>query len=105
VILIGDLNTGPALPEPNNRLAYFVLVQGGMIDTWPILHPGDPGFTAGLGEDLDEPATDVEHRIDMVMFRGAVTPVSSRVFGTERQTAGGRWPSDHLGHVAVLALS
>lgn len=104
VILIGDLNTGPELPEPVNRLAYFVLVQGGMIDTWPILHPGDPGYTAGLGGDLNEPADDVEHRIDMVMYRGDVTPVSSRVFGTERQTAGGLWPSDHLGHVAVLAL-
>ena len=104
VILIGDLNTGPELPEPVNRLAYFVLVQAGMIDTWPILHPGDPGYTAGLGGDLNEPADDVEHRIDMVMYRGAVTPVSSRVFGTERQTAGGLWPSDHLGHVAVLAL-
>lgn len=104
VILIGDLNTGPELPDPNNRLAYFALVQGGMIDTWPILHPGEPGFTAGLGEDLDEPADDVEHRIDMVMFRGHVSPVSSRVFGTERRTPDGRWPSDHLGHVAVLAL-
>jgi len=104
VVLIGDLNTGPELPEPVNRLAYFVLVQGGMIDTWPILHPGDPGYTAGLGGDLNEPADDVEHRIDMVMVRGAVTPVASEVFGTERRTASGLWPSDHLGHVAVLAL-
>jgi len=104
VILIGDLNTGPELPVPENRLAYFALVQGGMVDTWPILHPGEPGFTAGLGDDLTEPATDIEHRIDLVMFRGAVVPVSSSVFGTERQTPDGRWPSDHLGHVATLAL-
>lgn len=104
VILIGDLNTGPELPVPDNRLAYFALVQGGMVDTWPILHPGEPGYTAGLGEDLDEPADDIEHRIDMVMFRGEVTPVSSRVFGTERRTRAGLWPSDHLGYVAVVAL-
>lgn len=104
VILAGDLNTGPDLPVPVNRLAYFALVQGGMVDTWPILHPGEPGYTAGLGDDLTEPADDIEHRIDMVMFRGAVTPMSSTVFGTERQTPDGRWPSDHLGYVAVLAL-
>jgi endonuclease/exonuclease/phosphatase family metal-dependent hydrolase len=104
VILIGDLNTGPELPDPNNRLAYFVLVQGGLVDTWPILHPGDPGFTAGLGDQLNQPPTSVEHRIDMVMFRGDVLPRSSQVFGTERRTADGRWASDHLGHVATLAL-
>ncbi|MFR9775617.1 endonuclease/exonuclease/phosphatase family protein [Micromonospora sp. MS34] len=104
VILVGDLNTGPELPDPNNRLAYFALVAGGMTDSWPILHPGDPGYTSGLGDDLDQPAGDVEHRIDMVMFRGAVVPVSSEVFGNERQTPDGRWASDHLGHVAVLAL-
>ncbi|MFI5486124.1 endonuclease/exonuclease/phosphatase family protein [Micromonospora echinaurantiaca] len=104
VVLVGDLNTGPELPEPVNRLAYFTLVAGGLVDTWPILHPGDPGYTAGLGDDLTEPADDVEHRIDMVLVRGTVVPVASEVFGTERRTPDGRWASDHLGHVAVLAL-
>ncbi|MEV1290458.1 hypothetical protein [Micromonospora sp. NPDC049679] len=91
-------------PCPNNRIAYFTLVAGGMIDTWPVLHPGQPGYTAGLGDDLTQPADDVEHRIDMVFFRGRIVPVSSRVFGAERQTRGGRWASDHLGYLAVLAL-
>ncbi|MFE9657211.1 endonuclease/exonuclease/phosphatase family protein [Micromonospora sp. NPDC006431] len=104
LILVGDLNTGPELPDPNNRLAYFTLVGGGMIDTWPVLHPGDPGYTSGLGDDLNQPAGDVEHRIDMVLVKGAVVPVRSEVFGTERQTPDGRWASDHLGHAAVLAL-
>ncbi|MFI6327068.1 endonuclease/exonuclease/phosphatase family protein [Micromonospora chersina] len=104
LVLVGDLNSGPDLPDPNNRLAYLALVAGGMVDTWPILHPGDPGYTSGLGDDLTEPADDVEHRIDMVLVRGPLTPVSSEVFGTERQTPGGRWASDHLGHQAVLAL-
>ncbi|MFU8854205.1 endonuclease/exonuclease/phosphatase family protein [Micromonospora sp. SL1-18] len=104
LILVGDLNTGPELPVPDNRLAYFALVAGKMVDTWPILHPGDPGYTSGLGDDLTQPADDVEHRIDMVMLRGAVVPVASEVFGTQRRTPDGRWASDHLGHQAVLAL-
>lgn len=104
VALIGDLNTGPELPVPENRLAYFALVQGGMVDTWPMLHPGEPGYTAGLGDDLTEPADDIEHRVDMVMYRGQFTPVHSEVFGTQRQTPDGRWASDHLGYVATLAL-
>ncbi|MGI5525693.1 endonuclease/exonuclease/phosphatase family protein [Micromonospora sp. CA-259024] len=104
VILAGDLNTGPDLPVAENRLAYAALVAGGMRDTWQILHPGEPGYTAGLGDDLNQPADAVEHRIDMVLFRGAVVPISSLIFGTERQTPDGRWASDHLGYLAVLAL-
>lgn len=104
VILAGDLNTGPDLPVPANRLAYFALIAGGLADSWPGLHPGDPGYTAGLGDDLTEPADDLEHRIDMVMYRGVVVPVDSWLVGNTVQTAGGRWPSDHLGHIAVLAL-
>ncbi|MCW3844722.1 endonuclease/exonuclease/phosphatase family protein [Micromonospora yasonensis] len=104
LILVGDLNSGPELPDPNNRLAYLALAAGGMVDTWPILHLGDPGYTAGLGDDLTEPADDVEHRIDMVLVRGTIAPVASEVFGAARQTPDGRWASDHLGHQAVLAL-
>jgi len=105
VILAGDLNTGPDVPVPDNRLAYVELVAGGMVDTWPILHPGDPGYTAGLGDDLTEPGDAVEHRIDMVMYRGAIVPVASELFGVDRRTPDGRWASDHLGHVATVALS
>ncbi|MEU5786774.1 endonuclease/exonuclease/phosphatase family protein [Micromonospora purpureochromogenes] len=104
VILAGDLNTGPDLPVAENRLAYAALVAGGMRDTWEILHPDEPGYTAGLGDDLNQPADAVEHRIDMVLFRGEVVPVSSLIFGNERQTPDGRWASDHLGYQAVLAL-
>ncbi|MEV6817107.1 hypothetical protein, partial [Micromonospora sp. NPDC051296] len=59
---------------------------------------------SGLGDDLTEPADAVKHRIDMVLVRGAVVPVSSEVFGTERRTPDGRWPSDHLGYLATVAL-
>lgn len=105
-VLVGDINSGPELPVPENRLAYFALVAGGMVDTWPILHPGDPGYTSGLGDDLTEPADSVEHRIDMVMFAGDVKPIKSRLFGNDprNRTPDGRWPSDHLGHVATLRI-
>jgi endonuclease/exonuclease/phosphatase family metal-dependent hydrolase len=106
VVLAGDLNSGPELPEPANRLAYFALVAGGMVDTWPILHPGDPGFTSSLGDDLNDPPDALEHRIDMVMFKGDVTPAKSYRTGNDpkNRTASGLWPSDHLGYVAVLRI-
>ncbi|MBC7595679.1 MAG: endonuclease/exonuclease/phosphatase family protein [Kineosporiaceae bacterium] len=105
VILVGDMNTGPELPVADNRLAYFTLVGGGMVDTWPILHPGEPGSTAGFGDELNQPADSVEHRIDLIMFKGNVTPEKSWTFGSERQTSDGRWASDHLGHAAELRLN
>ncbi|MFI6233510.1 hypothetical protein ACIBD9_08120 [Micromonospora sp. NPDC050784] len=43
-----------------------------------------------MGDDLSQPEGAVEHRIDMVLFRGALVPVSSLIFGTERQTPDGR---------------
>ncbi|HKA68100.1 MAG TPA: endonuclease/exonuclease/phosphatase family protein [Actinomycetes bacterium] len=106
VVLAGDINSGPELPEPVNRLAYFALVAGGMVDTWPILHPGDPGFTSSLGDDLNDPADALEHRVDMVMFKGDVTPAKSYRTGNDpkNRTASGLWPSDHLGYLAVLRI-
>ncbi len=107
LVLVGDINSGPDLPVPANRLAYLALVAGGFIDTWPILHPGDPGFTSGLGDDLNEPADDLENRIDMVMFRGdGIKPIKSNLVGNDprNRTPDGLWPSDHLGHIAALRI-
>jgi endonuclease/exonuclease/phosphatase family metal-dependent hydrolase len=105
-VLVGDINSGPELPVPENRLAYLALVAGGVVDTWPILHPGDPGFTSSLGDDLNDPPDALEHRIDMVMFTGDVVPQRSYRTGNDpkNQTVSGLWPSDHLGHVAVLRI-
>lgn len=106
VVLLGDINSGPELPVPENRLAYQALVAGGLVDTWPILHPGDPGFTSSLGDDLVDPPDALEHRIDLIMFLGEVEPKRSWLTGNDprNRTESGLWPSDHLGHVAVLKI-
>ncbi|KKJ97784.1 endonuclease/exonuclease/phosphatase family protein [Micromonospora sp. HK10] len=104
VILVGDLNTGPDQEALDDRLAYLVLLAFGLRDTWPVLHRRDPGYTVDLGVDLDQPADSLEHRVDLILVRGRVTPLCSEVFGTERRTPDGRWASDHLGHAATLAL-
>jgi endonuclease/exonuclease/phosphatase family metal-dependent hydrolase len=105
VVLVGDINSGPDLPVPANRLAYQALVAGGMVDTWPVANPGDPGPTAGFSELLDDPSADVlDNRIDMVMTKGSVGVTSARIYGTDpdNRTAGGLWPSDHAGVAATL---
>jgi endonuclease/exonuclease/phosphatase family metal-dependent hydrolase len=105
VVLVGDINSGPDLPVAVNRLAYFALTGGGMVDTWLVANPGDPGFTAGFSELLNDPSPSVlDNRIDMVMTKGSVGVVRSRIYGTDpdNRTAGGLWPSDHAGVVATL---
>jgi endonuclease/exonuclease/phosphatase family metal-dependent hydrolase len=105
VILAGDINSGPELPEPVNRLAFFALTEFGLVDTWAVANPGDPGFTSGFGELLDEPLeTALEHRVDHVMTLGDVGIVRSRIYGTDpdNRTVTGMWPSDHAGVMATL---
>lgn len=105
VVMVGDLNTGPDLPLPANRLAYSALVEAGMTDTWVISHRGEPGYTSGFGELLDEPIESaLEHRVDHVMTRGTVGIVRSKLHGTDpdNRTTTGMWPSDHAGVMATL---
>jgi endonuclease/exonuclease/phosphatase family metal-dependent hydrolase len=105
VVLVGDINSGPELPVPANRLAYGALVAAGMVDTWLATHPGDPGFTSGYDELLLDPPGTLEHRVDHVMVRGSVEILRSRLYGIDpdNRTPSGMWPSDHAGVLATVA--
>lgn len=107
VILVGDLNTGPDLPVEANRLAFHALKGYGLVDTWELAHPGDPGHTSGFNELLTDPTPEgaLEHRVDHVMTTAEVGVVGSRVYGVDpdNRTATGLWPSDHAGVAATLA--
>jgi endonuclease/exonuclease/phosphatase family metal-dependent hydrolase len=103
-VLVGDINSDPAQSSPDNA-AYNVLIGSGMVDTWPVANPGDPGLTCCFSELLDDPSASVfNSRIDDVLTKGAVGVVSSRVRGTDpdNRAAGGLWPSDHAGVTATL---
>lgn len=106
VILVGDLNSGPELPVPANRLAFHALLSYGLVDTWAVANPADPGYTAGFSELLTDSSADgaLEHRVDHVMTSAGVGVVKSRIYGTDadNRTDSGLWPSDHAGVVATL---
>jgi endonuclease/exonuclease/phosphatase family metal-dependent hydrolase len=106
VILVGDLNSSPELPLPANRLAFQALLDFGLVDTWAVTNPGNPGFTAGFNELLNDPsaAVTLEHRVDHVMVTPDVGVVTSRIYGTDpdNRTVDGMWPSDHAGVAATL---
>ncbi|MBJ7354096.1 MAG: endonuclease/exonuclease/phosphatase family protein [Thermoleophilaceae bacterium] len=105
VVLVGDMNSDPNEPSPGN-LAFGALLAGGLTDTWPVANPGDPGYTFGFGELVDDPSPAglFNQRIDHVMTKGAITVRRSRLIGLDpdNRTASGLWPSDHAGLVAKL---
>jgi endonuclease/exonuclease/phosphatase family metal-dependent hydrolase len=106
VVLAGDLNSGPDLPIPANRLAYFALVDAGMIDVWANLHPRTAGYTAGFSQTLDDPhaSTALRHRVDHVMVRGSISPQAAQLHGIDRLRRPS-WPSDHAGLSVSLLIS
>ena len=108
VVLVGDLNSAPGDtstsgvdPTPNG-LAFNVLTGVfGYQDTWAQANPGDPGFTSGFNEFVNDPDTSgIDHRIDHVLTRGAAVGSDyAKVTGLDpaNRTPGGLWPSDHAG--------
>lgn len=106
LILVGDLNSRP------DDAGYAALRDACLGDAWIDVHGGDPGYTSGWAEDLTrttDPVTgeplSLSERIDLVMFRGAVSASAASIVGSDlSDRVGGLWPSDHAGVVATLRL-
>ncbi len=102
VVLAGDLNTGPGVSA-----AYSDLIAAGWVDTWVVTNPANPGFTWPLhGEDPFTPFATPFQRIDLVLVRGSLQPVSDRLVGNllSDLTPSGLWPSDHAGVVSKMRI-
>ncbi len=110
VILAGDINSDASGSDPVLSASYYILISGGFVDFWPILHPGDPGFTNPLhGEDPYTPVATPDQRIDVILAKQGGKGIDVRdVFlignTTSDLTAHGLWPSDHAGVVESFTL-
>lgn len=99
-VVVGDLNSAADDPLLHG---YSVLVDGGFGDTWTALYPADPGLTCCRNDDLS--GGTLNQRIDYVLYRGPVTPLDATVTGlAPRADTPPRWPTDHAGVVATLAI-
>jgi endonuclease/exonuclease/phosphatase family metal-dependent hydrolase len=94
-VLAGDLNSGPDLTQPSDRLPYAAIAGAGF----------KPERTARdsccFGDDLDTGGWD--HNVDWIMAKPKVKLVRSVLTGAET-TAAGLHPSDHGGVVSTLRL-
>jgi endonuclease/exonuclease/phosphatase family metal-dependent hydrolase len=94
-VLVGDLNSGPDLPKPEDRPPYAAIAKAGFKPA------RTPKKQCCFDDDLVNGTWD--HIVDWVLTKPKVKLVRSFVTGTET-TANGRHPSDHGGVVSVLRI-
>jgi len=103
VILVGDFNS-PA--DGSGTSTYSAIVGAGFHDAWSATHPSDPGFTCCQQADLQNAASTLARRIDVVFTRGNFVADNIELLGETPadRTPNGLWPSDHAGIAAELEL-
>jgi endonuclease/exonuclease/phosphatase family metal-dependent hydrolase len=110
VVLAGDINSDADSSDPVLSASYHILVSAGLLDFWPIIHPGDPGFTNPLHEeDPFTPFSTPNQRIDVIFAKPSDKGIDARnmfLIGNTMSdlTLHGLWPSDHAGVVASFTL-
>ena len=101
-VVMGDFNAPQTSPAVT-----FLTHDAGFVDAFALANPGAPGFTDGQDVEVARPTA--RQRIDYVFLSpGQRVPgrvVGSRVVLHEPSGVGRvRWPSDHYGVLAEIAL-
>jgi endonuclease/exonuclease/phosphatase family metal-dependent hydrolase len=98
----GDFNTTADDPTNPSYVIYQTLINAGLVDAW---NPQRPGFTCCQDPTLLNARSTLDHRIDLILFRGAFAVEDINLIGNKPsdRTPSGLWPSDHAGIVATLA--
>lgn len=104
VVFAGDFNSDADNPNDPTFPTYAALTgPGGLADAWIETRPGDPGFTCCQAPLVNNPVSQLNQRVDFILFRGGVTALASQLAGdSPQEMIGGLWPSDHAGVRAVL---
>lgn len=112
VILVGDFNSPADVGMQPPAFWSYGLLTTAYRDAWTVLanEPGS-GLTCCQTESLTNPESQLTTRIDLVLLRGALTPLEARVVGdlpADRIFDPGTglllWPSDHAGVVTEIRL-
>ncbi len=113
IVVVGDINSSPRdeilTVGPDTIVPpYRQFVAAGYVDTWTLRPGNPPGFTCCQAENLLNPDSILNERIDMI-FSGElpVGLVKVNVVGNEEtdKMPSGLWPSDHAGVVTRLKFA
>ena len=104
VILAMDSNA-PAFPLPQDP-TYMDFIAAGFNDAWTEIFPLVPGFTCCQAQFDNNPVSQLDQRIDLILTRGHIEAQNIALFGVDpaTKTPGGLWPSDHAGVAAQLVV-
>jgi endonuclease/exonuclease/phosphatase family metal-dependent hydrolase len=106
VVMVGDFNIAVDTSFDPSFPAYQAMINAGFTDAWRSKRALDPGFTCCQAENLLNPTSLLNRRIDLVLFRGAFGVSDISLIGNQPadRTGSGLWPSDHAGVAATLRL-
>ncbi len=101
VVLVCDCNSRA---DFTGTTTYASLLGGGFTDAWSVRWPRRDGFTCCQAEDLRNPVSLLDQRIDLVMVRGRAHVRAAEVTGAsgDALTPDGLWSSDHAGVMATI---
>lgn len=103
VVYVCDCNSRA---DGTGTATYADALAAGFADAWLERERHDPGLTCCQAEDLRNPVSLFDQRIDLVLVRGRAHVRQIQTVGgaQEDRTPDGLWPSDHAGVVATLQL-
>ncbi len=106
VIFAGDLNSTADSSLDPSFPTYQAVINAGFTDAWQAKRAPDPGFTCCQAPNLLNATSLLNHRIDLILFRGAFGIADVNLIGNQPsdRTPSGLWPSDHAGVTATLTL-
>jgi endonuclease/exonuclease/phosphatase family metal-dependent hydrolase len=106
IILAGDLNSTVDSSLDPSFPTYQAVIHAGYTDAWQAKRAPDPGFTCCQAPDVHNATSLLNHRIDLILLRGAFGIADVSLIGNRPadRTPSGLWPSDHAGVVATLRL-
>lgn len=103
LVVLGDLNSNA---DGTGTPTYGLFIAAGFQDAW--LEAGiGPGFTCCQDADLLNNSSELNARIDFILFKNGWSAMKADVVGEDQEdrTSTGLWPSDHAGVSAVLQLN
>jgi endonuclease/exonuclease/phosphatase family metal-dependent hydrolase len=96
VIMVGDFNSAA---DGSTSATYSQIIAAGFTDAWSDVHPNDPGYTCCHDADLRNPTSELDLRIDLVLYRGNFETLAAELVGDEPvdRTPSGLWGPCWLG--------
>ncbi len=106
VVIAGDFNANADDPSDPTFTTYQAALDAGFTDDWVAVHGNDPGFTCCQDQDLENPVSLLDTRIDLFLSNGGVGADAGDLIGNTDadRTPSGLWPADHAGVVATLSI-